>query len=383
MSVATNAVPSLPGVEPLSQGEQLQAAVKTALEQLRGFNLSAHQLSVLIPICQSLHQGVCSSEKRLYVIHGAPGTGKSYMINALVAYCTVYGFQQLITAVTVEAEWPKAEWLELDSLEAMSQHTRLLILDEVNMMSAELNYQLETHCRKLGGDMQRLHLPYGGLAVVLVGDFLQQRCELETPIYDFTISGNRQQRNIDDFRFFELIQQMRVWCNLSDPQVANHIEMIHLWRKGGTDAIRAVEILESNYRTSTLAEFDILKPFTRVTGTSTGLCNNLLWDLHAGPATGRRKWDLTEVYRITSNMRDPAHVTLLVNEENTLDLSYMKTVSFLHRELNLLAFLARNMPNEYPHTAPDVASRSATSQADTAPELQVDPSTQPFYSSCY
>ncbi len=122
---------------------------------------------------------------------GEPGSGKSYTVNRFVAYLRECGIEPAITASTGIAathirgmtihSWSGigiknflSEY-DLDKITANERiakrimHTKVLILDEVSMLSATTFEMVDAVCRAV----RRSHKPFGGLQVVLVGDFFQ------------------------------------------------------------------------------------------------------------------------------------------------------------------------------------------------------------------
>ncbi len=122
---------------------------------------------------------------------GEPGSGKTHTINQYVSWLRERGIEPAITASTGIAathiggytihSWSgigiKQDLTEED-LDRMAQNERLvrrarlahvLIIDEVSMLSAATLSAADAACRSLRSS----HLPFGGLQVVLVGDFFQ------------------------------------------------------------------------------------------------------------------------------------------------------------------------------------------------------------------
>ncbi|PIR87001.1 MAG: AAA family ATPase [Candidatus Harrisonbacteria bacterium CG10_big_fil_rev_8_21_14_0_10_49_15] len=122
---------------------------------------------------------------------GEPGSGKTHTVNEYVAYLRSCGVEPAITASTGIAathiggrtihSWSGigiASSLERGDLErigrsravsARVKRAEVLIIDEVSMLAAGTLDMIDTVCRTLRADER----PFGGLQVVLVGDFFQ------------------------------------------------------------------------------------------------------------------------------------------------------------------------------------------------------------------
>ncbi len=122
---------------------------------------------------------------------GEPGSGKTHTINRYVAYLRQCGVEPAITASTGIAAthidgYTIHSWsgigvtsniteYELDAIaqkEKVVRRVRLasvLIVDEISMLSKDTLASVELVCRTLRGGGR----PFGGLQVVLVGDFFQ------------------------------------------------------------------------------------------------------------------------------------------------------------------------------------------------------------------
>ncbi len=122
---------------------------------------------------------------------GEPGSGKTHMVNRYVSYLRECGIEPAITASTGIAathiggmtlhSWSgigvkqKLTPYDLDAIASNKRivgrvgNTRVLIIDEVSMLSARTLSMVEAVCR----EVRQNHEPFGGLQVVLVGDFFQ------------------------------------------------------------------------------------------------------------------------------------------------------------------------------------------------------------------
>jgi ATP-dependent DNA helicase PIF1 len=122
---------------------------------------------------------------------GEPGAGKTHTVNAYVQYLRAHDIEPAITASTgIAATHIRGmtihSWsgiaikhsLSKDDLDKMMHNkflyrrltkTQVLIIDEVSMLSARTLEMAELVCRTI----RQNTLPFGGMQVVLVGDFFQ------------------------------------------------------------------------------------------------------------------------------------------------------------------------------------------------------------------
>ncbi len=122
---------------------------------------------------------------------GEPGSGKTHTVNRYVAYLRECGIEPAITASTGIAathiqgmtvhSWSGIRVREALSAEDLNQiaenrwvvervnRARVLIIDEVSMLSARMLSMVDTVSRRI----RRSPAPFGGLQVVLAGDFFQ------------------------------------------------------------------------------------------------------------------------------------------------------------------------------------------------------------------
>jgi ATP-dependent DNA helicase PIF1 len=122
---------------------------------------------------------------------GEPGAGKSHTVNAYVQYLRNHGVEPAITASTGIAathihgltihSWSGIgirKFLSPYDLEHMTtieylakriRNTHVLIIDEISMIDAQTLDMVDAVCRAIRQNLE----PFGGMQVVLVGDFFQ------------------------------------------------------------------------------------------------------------------------------------------------------------------------------------------------------------------
>lgn len=122
---------------------------------------------------------------------GEPGTGKTYTINTYVAWLRERGIEPAITASTGIAathiggmtihSWSgigikdHLDQYALDDIAGTKRvvdrvaHTPILIIDEISMLAGNTLSMVDQVCRAV----RKNELPFGGIQVVLVGDFFQ------------------------------------------------------------------------------------------------------------------------------------------------------------------------------------------------------------------
>lgn len=122
---------------------------------------------------------------------GEPGSGKTHTVNTFVAWLRARGIEPSITASTGIAathihgmtihSWSGIgirEHLSDADVDAIAskehiarriQKASTLIIDEISMLSASVLAMVDSVCR----EVKRNDLPFGGIQVVLVGDFFQ------------------------------------------------------------------------------------------------------------------------------------------------------------------------------------------------------------------
>lgn len=122
---------------------------------------------------------------------GEPGAGKSYTVNAYVAYLRAHGVEVAVTASTGIAathiggmtihSWSGigikktlnrhelAEIVGRDKLVKRIKTTQVLIIDEISMLDGFMLSAVDAVCKAVRNSWE----PFGGLQIIFVGDFFQ------------------------------------------------------------------------------------------------------------------------------------------------------------------------------------------------------------------
>jgi len=122
---------------------------------------------------------------------GEPGSGKTYVVNKYVAYLRGQGIEPAITASTgiaathiggmtihswsgigIKSKLDKRDLKKIASTKYVVKRvlrSRVLIIDEVSMLNPETLSMVDAICREIKQNSK----PFGGMQVVLVGDFFQ------------------------------------------------------------------------------------------------------------------------------------------------------------------------------------------------------------------
>ncbi|MFA5841317.1 MAG: PIF1 family DEAD/DEAH box helicase [Candidatus Paceibacterota bacterium] len=122
---------------------------------------------------------------------GEPGSGKTHTINSLVGYLRACDIEPAITASTgiaathiggmtihswsgigIKTKLDKYDLDKIASSEYISKRvrrTKVLIIDEISMLSPNMLDMLDMVCREIKQNDE----PFGGIQIILVGDFFQ------------------------------------------------------------------------------------------------------------------------------------------------------------------------------------------------------------------
>lgn len=201
---------------------------------------------------------------------GEPGSGKSYTINRFVKYLNDHDIPVAITASTGIAathingmtihSWSGIginKFLTSDDFHRLAKNeklcqritkTKVLIIDEISMLSAETLSLADQVCRKI----RKNEDPFGGMQVVLVGDFFQlppvsqgsephfaYQSESWTAL-NLSVCYLTEQHRQEDQQFLSLLSAMR----------KNNLEEIHY------------DLLEARHRPFMVKENNLTKLFS-------------------------------------------------------------------------------------------------------------------------
>ena len=177
---------------------------------------------------QAKEVGVEAMPQLLLNISGAAGTGKSFWLNTLRKYSKTIGFRDdfiktaaptgsaafLIGGETLHGllflpvnENKKHQVPELE-LQLKFKHCGLLVIDEKSMIGQRTLMRIDKHLRAARPHKQ--DQIYGGLSIILLGDFKQLPPVCDTAIYKrsaVTTHGFNLYRAFKDVIFFDRIQR--------------------------------------------------------------------------------------------------------------------------------------------------------------------------------
>ncbi|MFA6382373.1 MAG: helix-turn-helix domain-containing protein [Candidatus Buchananbacteria bacterium] len=122
---------------------------------------------------------------------GEPGSGKTYVVNQYVAYLRSHGIDPAITASTgiaathiggltihawaglgIKKELSRSDLAAIAANRRVAKRisaAKILIIDEVSMLPPEVLALVDAVCQKI----KKNSAPFGGLQIILVGDFFQ------------------------------------------------------------------------------------------------------------------------------------------------------------------------------------------------------------------
>lgn len=170
---------------------------------------------------------------------GEPGSGKTHTINEFVAWLRASGIEPSITAATGIAAthvggMTMHSWSGIGISESLSRadidriagkehvakriaKAKVLIIEEISMLSAKTFEMADAICR----EVRRVDRPFGGLTVILVGDFFQLppiaqgrevQFAFESPIWrelNLITCYLTEQYRQDDSEFLDMLSAIR------------------------------------------------------------------------------------------------------------------------------------------------------------------------------
>jgi ATP-dependent DNA helicase PIF1 len=192
---------------------------------------------------------------------GEPGAGKTYTINAYVSYLRSCDIEPAITASTgiaathiggmtihswsgigIKTKFDKYDLDKIGSSEYIVRRvrkTKVLIIDEVSMLSKNMLDMVDMVCREIKQNSE----PFGGMQIVLVGDFFQL-----PPIIKRNIDDDKQETLIEnkatnfayDSSAWERAQM--ITCYISEQYRQDDSEFLSV-----LSAIRADDVSEEHF----------------------------------------------------------------------------------------------------------------------------------------
>ncbi len=186
-------------------------------EQLRAFELVARH--------------VCFGGPQLLMyIAGVGGTGKSYVVNAILHLFSLLGRRRqiLVSAPTGAAAiliggytfhsllmLPDKEGIDLQPMVVLWVGVLYLIIDEVSMLSAttlaEISLRLQ-HAKGVSGLVE--DIPFGGVNVIFLGDFGQLRPVCGAPLYSHDFAKHPRLQDAASIRGVEALKGVYLWQKL-------------------------------------------------------------------------------------------------------------------------------------------------------------------------
>ena len=222
------------------------------MEQLACLSVASVFLLELFKYRQSPTLSACPSPLRLF-IHGGPGVGKSTVSHSIVELIRQYEFNvyscalcgvaasNLIDGRTIHSIFDipllkkgeksdmHVEPLSTKKLELIRRRLHnidLLLVDEISMVDAVLFAQIDQRLRQIKNN----DIPFGGIAVILLGDMMQlpppagiALYKIKTPnsVHKQLLPSEIARGLFQDFKLFPLTEQIRA---SSDPQHTKYLE---------------------------------------------------------------------------------------------------------------------------------------------------------------
>jgi len=235
----------IPGFESYIQQRNLQANPSLQIEEALDLDQVQVDLEketeMMTPsqkrVFEKLKKSISSNAQSLLCIQGPGGTGKSFLIESIKKLFQVKGKRikltassasasRLIRGTTVHFLFALNPALE-SSLEYgtyrfhdLSQ-TDLIIIDEMSMITSKLLLKVDELCRKT----TNRNLPFGGMSILLFGDFFQlppviKPGSLDQPIYESPL-----------FAYFQIFQLTENCRQVEDPDFAQCLNRIRLGKQ--------------------------------------------------------------------------------------------------------------------------------------------------------
>lgn len=197
---------------------------------------------------------------------GEPGSGKTYTINKYVAYLRSHGIEPAITASTgiaathiggmtihswsgigIKSRLSSSDMQNITTNDYVAKRVgeaKVLIIDEISMLPPETLQMIDAICKEIKTNS----LPFGGMQVVLVGDFFQL-----PPVVKNSYDENSQEEMFEEkpmrFAYDSSVWQQAefVTCYISEQYRQDDSELLSLLSKIRSNSFDA-ESLETIMR---------------------------------------------------------------------------------------------------------------------------------------
>ena len=144
-------------------------------------------------VCAKFKESIAKKVQLLQVVLGGPGTGKTHMMNHFISVCGLKCIRGAFTGIAASLIFGRT----LHSMFALSRGERcvemrkkkpkcdlagvhILLIDEVSQLTGKMLDEIDVKCREL---KKRKDLPFGGMHVILCGDFIQLPPVCADPLY--------------------------------------------------------------------------------------------------------------------------------------------------------------------------------------------------------
>lgn len=182
-------------------------------EQLRAYEIVARHICF-------------GGSQLLMFIGGVGGTGKSYVVDAILRLFTLLGRRPeiLVSAPTGAAATlingftihsllllPRQTGTNLQKLTAMWAKVNYLIIDEVSMIGALLHSDISNRIQQAKGLSPSEDIPFGGVNVIFTGDFGQLKPVLAKPVYSHGLLSRLDTYDVQRAKGISAIKGAYLW----------------------------------------------------------------------------------------------------------------------------------------------------------------------------
>ena len=198
---------------------------------ISSLNNLAEQLKIIIKELK-----IYVDEQIFMVVHGAAGCGKSRVIHAVIEFVTLCGMRNslAVTATTTSAAillggetyhsvlgfTKGTKKITQKKVKKRLNNTQVLIIDEDSMLGVQSLMKIDIRCRELKG---LPNVPFGGLSIILIGDFFQLKPVKDSPLYSNQVKGVLSKACISEYKklFKSVVILRENWRQKIDPYYAD------------------------------------------------------------------------------------------------------------------------------------------------------------------